>query len=119
MTIITWKLLVTPTQTPEYWLLFVDGSPCTALVNQSPYVGPGNYNCDLTQLDPGSPIPTDGAAHTYSVALVGGGAIGPQSETISVTLPAPVLVAKGGAIASGVQQQMPDVWPAADTLAST
>lgn len=117
MTVITWKLSTVPAQTPEYWLLFVDGNACTALVNQAPYKGPGDYSCDLTQLDAGSPVPTDGASHTYSVALVGSGVVGPQSAAVEVTLPAPVLAAKGGAIAVGVQQS-PVVWPAADTLAS-
>jgi hypothetical protein len=119
MSTLSWKLSTNPAQAPEYWLLFVDSNACTALVNQAPYVGPGDYSVDLTKLDTGSPVPTDGAAHTYSVALVGNGTIGPQSAAVLITLPAPVLVATAGAIASGVQQEAPDVWPTADTLALT
>lgn len=116
MSTLSWNLSVAPAQTPEYWLLFVDGFACTALVNQAPYKGAGNYSCDLTRLDAGSPMPTDGGAHTYSVALVGNGVVGPQSAAVSITLSA---LAKGGAIASG-QIATPVVeWPTADTLASS
>lgn len=119
MSVLTWKLSTAPEQTPEYWLLFVDGFACTALINQAPYKGPGDYSVDLTQLDPGSPLPTDGAAHSYSLALVGGGVVGPQSAAAQITLLPPALVVKETTSVIGVQQPTPDVWPTADTLAST
>lgn len=117
MNTLSWKLSTAPSQAPEYWLLCVDGLPCTALVNQAPYKGPGDYSVDLTQLDAGSPVPTDGLAHSYSVALVGNGTIGPQSAAVPITLPAIVPVTKGGGTVDA--QQPPDAWPAADALVST
>jgi hypothetical protein len=112
MSTLSWKLSTAPAQTPEYWLLFVDGNACTALVNQAPYTGPGTYSVDLAKLDFGSPLPTDGAAHNYSVALVGGGVAGPQSASVSVTLPLTAI----GVVSA--QQQAPVMWPVADTLAA-
>lgn len=117
MTVLSWKLSTEPTPRPEYWLLFVDGFSCTALINQAPYKGSGDYSVDLTQLDAGSPVPIDGSSHNYSVALVGGGAIGPQSAAVPITLPAPVAATKGGGTVDA--QQPPDAWPAADALVST
>jgi hypothetical protein len=114
MTTLSWKLSTMPAQTPEYWLLFIDGSACTSLASQAPYTGPGTYSVDLTRLDKGSPVPTDGAAHLYSVALVGQNSVGPQSAAISITLPPPAIVAVLGA------QQLPQaVWPAADSVTLT
>lgn len=112
MSTLSWKLSATPAQTPEYWLLFVDGFACTSLDRQAQYVGPGAYSVDLTKIDAGSPVPTDGSAHSYSVALVGGGTVGPQSESVSITLSPPALVVV-------TKQPPPTVWPAADTVAST
>ena len=112
MSTLSWKLSSAPAQTPEYWLLLVDGFACTSLRNQAPYIGPGSYSVDLTQLDKGSPLPTDGIAHNYSVSLVGQGSAGPQSAAVSITLPPPAFVAVGA-------QSPPVVWPVADTLAST
>jgi hypothetical protein len=113
MSILSWRLSTTPAQTSEYWLLFVDGFACTSLGNQAPYTGPGQYSVDLTKLDRNSPMPTDGAAHSYSVALVGQGSCGPQSASVSITLPPPALVA------SGAQTQVPSaVWPAADVVST-
>lgn len=113
MSTLSWTLSTTPAQAPEYWLLFVDGFPCTSLQRQAPYRGPGQYSADLTQLDPGSPVPTDGAPHSYSVALVGAGTTGPQSASVSITLPPPG-VQKSVAVAT----QQP-VWPTADTVTAT
>jgi hypothetical protein len=113
MTILTWKLSAAPAQIPEYWLLCVDGFACTALTLQAPYTGLGNYSVDLTKLDPQAPMPTDGAAHNYSVALVGSGVIGPQSAAVSITLPLPVVTIVT------TQLPPPPVWPAADTVTST
>ena len=113
MTTLSWKLSTTPVQPPEYWLLLVDGSACSALNLLAPYVGPGTYSVDLTKIDPAAPMPTDGAAHSYSVALVGQGSIGPQSAAVSITLPLAAVVAPA------VQQPAPAVWPTADTVAST
>jgi hypothetical protein len=111
MTILTWELSTSPTQTPEYWLLFVDGNALCSLGNQAPYIGVGAYSVDLTKLDSNVILPTDGSPHAYSVALVGGGSIGPQSPTVSVTLspvvtlPSPPAVPPPG-----------PVWPAAGAL---
>jgi hypothetical protein len=113
MSTLSWKLSIAPPKTPEYWLLYVDGTACTSLNNQAPYKGIGSYSVDLTKVDYGSPMPTDGAAHNYSVGLVGSGVAGPQSASVSITLPPPAIVVGGG------QQPTPVVWPIADTLAST
>jgi hypothetical protein len=108
---LNWSLSTAPALTPEYWLLFVDGNALCALINQAPYVGPGAYSVDLTKLDSNVILPTDGLPHAYSVALVGGGSIGPQSPTASVTLspvatlPSPPAVPLPG-----------PVWPAAGAL---
>lgn len=114
MSTLSWKLSTPPAQQPEYWLLFVDGFACTSLDRQAPYVGPGSYSVDLTKLDSDAPMPTDGAPHSYSVALVGQGSCGPQSASVSITLPAPALVAGG-------QQTPPPatVWPSADSIVAT
>jgi hypothetical protein len=113
MSTITWTLATAPTQKPEYWLLFVDGSVLCSLVNQAPYVGAGLYSVNLTQLDKGVALPSDGAAHQYSVALVGAGAIGPQSNAVSVILPPPVIAVTTG------QTLTPPVWPSASNLTAS
>lgn len=99
---------------PEYWLLFVDGFACSALVNQAPYKGVGAYSVDLATVDPAAPMPTDGAAHNYSVALVGSGVAGPQSPSVAITL-SPVV-----ALPPPVLPPLPPtvVWPVADSLAT-
>lgn len=114
MSILSWNLSTTPAQAPEYWLLFVDGFACTSLGTLAPYVGAGAYSVDLTKISTKLPIPTDGAPHSYSVALVGDGSCGPQSASISITLPQPSAIVSVG----GQQSQQSAVWPAADTLTS-
>jgi hypothetical protein len=79
---------------------------------QAPYKGAGQYSVDLTKLDPQAPLPTDGAAHQYSVALVGDGVIGQLSAAVSVTLPLPVVVVTTG------QNPPPPVWPVAVSVAT-
>jgi hypothetical protein len=112
MAILTWNLSTAPAQTPEYWLLFVDGFACVALTVLAPYTGPGTYSVDLTKIDRRAPMPSDGAAHSYSVALVGAGVVGPQSAAVSITLPPPAVVVTTG------QSPPPPVWPVADSLAT-
>jgi hypothetical protein len=108
---ITWKLSTPPPQQPEYWLLFVDGNALCSLGNQAPYVGTGAYSVDLTKLDAGVVVPTDGAAHAYSVALVGANVVGPQSASVSINIPPAV------ALPPPVTPPPPAVvWPAADSL---
>jgi len=109
MTTLSWKLSVTPTTTPDYWVLFVDGA-LWILAEFAPYTGPGAYSVDLAQLSAAvPPLPTDGAAHNYSVALSGQGVIGPLSAPVSITL------------SPGVKPpaQPPPVWPVADSVLST
>jgi hypothetical protein len=109
MSTLSWTLSTAPAQPPEYWLLFVDGNALCALMNQAPYRGVGTYMVDLTKLDAGVALPADGAAHSYSVALVGAGAIGPQSAAMAVALPvsiAPIQLPSPPAI----------VWPVATNL---
>ena len=115
MSTLSWTLSVAPTQTPEYWLLFVDGNALCALMNQAPYRGVGTYMVDLTKLDAGVALPADGAAHSYSVALVGAGAIGPQSPAAAATVLAPMLQARPG----GITTAAPAIsWPAATAVSA-
>jgi hypothetical protein len=104
VTILSWTLAAAPLQTPEYWLLFVDGNAWCSLGNQAPYKGAGQYSADLTKLDANVPIPP--GSHTVSVALVGSGAVGPQSAAVAANIPFPVVVVTTG------QQSTPSVWPA-------
>jgi hypothetical protein len=105
MTTLTWNLPVAPTQTPEYWLLFVDGNAWCAISNVTTYAN-GQFSCDLTQID--TPIPP--GPHQLSLALVGGGAVGPQSPPIAVNIPITAVTV------TTVQAPPPPVWPAAETL---
>ena len=114
MTILSWKLSTTPspTQTPFAWILYVDGINCLSIAQWAPYVGPGPYSVDLTQIPAGPMMPRDGNAHNYSLALqFQNGAMGPQSPSISITLPALMV-----AVATS---QLPSALPTADTLVST
>jgi hypothetical protein len=104
MTTLTWTLSAAPAQTPEYWLLFVDGNAWAALINQAPYTGAGQYSVDLTKLDFNVTIPP--GPHTVAVALVGSGSIGPQSQSVAVNIPIPVITIVT------TQQPPPPVWPA-------
>jgi hypothetical protein len=106
MSTLTWELNTAPAQTPEYWLLFVDGSAWCSLANQAPYMGAGQYSVDLTRLDSNVPIPP--GAHAVGVALVGHNSIGPQSSSVAVNIPIPVAVA-----VTTTQIAAPVVWPAA------
>jgi hypothetical protein len=113
MSILSWTLAVAPAQVPEYWLLCVDGCACTSLGNQAPYIGAGSYSVDLTKLDAKSPLPTDGAPHAYSVALVGNGIIGPQSAAVNFTLQLSAIT-----VITGQLPPQP-VWPIAETVSIT
>jgi hypothetical protein len=111
MSTLTWNLSTAPATTPEYWLLFADGQAVQALTKLAPYVGPGTYSVDLTQIDPLSPMPSDGLSHAYSVALVGANVVGPQSASVSINIPPAV------ALPPPVTPPPPAVvWPAADSL---
>jgi len=112
MTVLSWSLPIAPPQKPEYWLLFVDGFACASLQQQAPYTGAGNYSADLTKMPAEAPMPTDGAAHNYSVALVGQGSVGPQSAAVSITLPLPVVTIVT------TQSPPPIVWPVAQSVLS-
>lgn len=109
MTILTWQLSNAPAQPPEYWLLFVDGDAWCALGNVAPYVGAGQYSADLTQID----TPITPGPHQLSVALVGDGAVGPQSAAVSATIPVPVTVV------TTQQPPVPPVWPEAVSVAAS
>lgn len=100
MTTLTWSLSSAAAQTPEYWLLFVDGSAWCSL--KAPYTGAGQYSADLTQVD----VPIPPGAHTVAVALVGQNTIGPQSQSVAVNIPFPVVTVVT------TQQPPPPVWPA-------
>lgn len=114
-TTLSWKLSTEPEQTPEYWLLFVDGFACEALTSLAPYKGVDSYSLDLITVD-SQHMPTDGASHVYSVALVGQGAIGPLSKAVSIALP-PLAVA---AVRNVQQPAAPAiVWPSADSVTLT
>lgn len=112
MTILNWVLSTAPATTPEYWLLFVDGSAWCSLVNQAPYTGSGAYSVDLTKLDRNVQI-IDGLPHNFSVALVGGGVVGPQSSSVTGTIPISV-----GTI-TAPQRPVPPVWPAPVSISVT
>jgi hypothetical protein len=113
--ILTWTLTTAPAQLPDCWVLFMDGNVYCSLENQVPYVGPGTYNVDLTQLDSNVQI-TDGAQHTFSVALMGQGVVGPQSPAATATVPAPTLQAGLGGITTAAP--VPISWPAATAVSA-
>lgn len=109
MNTLTWKLSTPAAQTPEYWLLFVDGNAWESLA--TPYTGPGQYSADLDTLAASIPPGT----HTFSVALVGNNSMGPPAP--AATLDYEPALSAGGVSSSG--QAAAPSWPAADTVAGS